>query len=192
MFCSYCGAQLINPNQKFCHNCGKVIEDRIISKTPQLRTEGTQYAPTTVSAPTPRYTSIPVIQNISVKEVGGPGPLSVKCFVFALVSIGIAIIAVILGGGVFISIRLFGIISTFIYIMRIIMWIIVIIAQFVGLIFGMASRKNSIKARGIEPNNTLERLGKIFGIIGIIVNAIAIGLSLFIFPIIIFSPLFYN
>ena len=189
MFCSYCGVQLTNPNQKFCHNCGKVIEDRIISKTPQLRTGGTQYVPTTVSVPTHGYTNIPAIQNISVKEEGRPGPLSVKCFVFALVSIGIAIIAAILGGGVFLFSRIFGVRGNFFNIMRIILWIIVLIAQFVGLIFGIQSRKNSKKAVSIEPRNTLEKLGSVFGIIGIIVNAIAIGLSLFIFPIIILSPL---
>ena len=186
MFCAYCGVRLTNPNQKFCHNCGKVIENRTISKTLQLKPEGTQYLPTAVSVPTHGYMNIPAFQNIPVNEEGRPGPLSVKCFVFALVSIGIVIFALILGGGVFLFLRIFGVRGTFFNIMGIIIWIIVIIAQFVGLIFGIQSRKNSKKAVSIEPRNTIEKLGSVFGIIGIIVNAIAIGISIFILPIIIY------
>jgi uncharacterized membrane protein YvbJ len=37
MFCSYCGENLIETNQKFCHNCG--TEVRTTSKATDYKTE---------------------------------------------------------------------------------------------------------------------------------------------------------
>jgi len=185
MFCSYCGAQIINPNQKYCHQCGKVIEKNIISKVPQSNPEKTQYTPRVASESSKGSMNLSAIQNVAIKEEGRPGTLSIKSFVFALVSIGIVIFSVILGGGVFLSFRIFGVRGPVFTIMRIIIWIIVIAIQFLGLMFSIQSRKNSKKAKNIEPYNILERLGRVFGIIGIVVNAIAIGASLLILIIVI-------
>ena len=186
MFCPYCGAQIINLNQKFCHNCGKEIENQSASRTPKINRGEPQYSPINPSKPVSLYSNVPVSQNVIINESNRPGPLSVKCFVFALVSIGIAIFAFILGGGIFFFTLIFSRRASFFLFIRIVMWIIVLAVQVIGLIFGLQSKKNCKKAGGTEPINTILKLGKVFGIIGIVINSIAIGSSIIILPIFIY------
>jgi len=139
---------------------------------PQLTPEENQVStPSTVSS-----------ISVNATKVGGPGPYSKKVFYFAFVSIVFVIVGFVLEYYSFIR-----------FIMPIyifpnlhsgpVLWIIALFFQAVGLIFAIVSRVNNKKAGEFEPVNTLEKVGSVFGIFGIIMNSIPIVLVTLIFLI---------
>jgi len=60
------------------------------------------------------------------------------------------------------------------YYIRFILLIIAAILNITGFVFGILSRTNSSKAGKFEPVNTLEKVGSVFAIFGIIMNSIPI------------------
>jgi len=163
MFCPNCGEKLESQIQKFCPNCGSKLS--YTPDAPGLKAAVNQ-AESTVKS-TPIYAS-------KTFKVDGPGPHSKMCFAFALVSIALAIVSFNFGAISFfrtiLPIRLFpfyiggsgGVIGL----------VIAIVLNIVGLIFGITSRVNSSKAGEYEPINTLEKIGSVVSIFGIIINAI--------------------
>lgn len=187
MFCSICGAELISPNQRFCTKCGSIISINL--KAPQLKNELPQNVPTTISPATPTYIYVPVIQQKPVKPVKNdkPGPHSRKCLGFAITSIGLAAFDLIFGSGIFlITIMLMGA-----YFASIVLIIVVIIINIVGLLFGILSKSNSSEAEKLEPVNTVEKIGSVFGVGGIIFNIVSMAIAIIICVIIFFPPSFY-
>ena len=181
MFCPNCGSKLTKPNQSFCSICGRKIEDTL--EITQLRTEIPRQVSTNKSQSTLESTYLPISQQKSVIKEGRPGPYSKKCFGFALASIGLAIAGLSVGSGsmMFSMISRFGnALNGFGFVPGL---IIAIVLNTIGLIFGIISRVNSSKARELEPVNTLEKIGSVFAIFGIITNAILIALGLIIAPI---------
>ena len=165
MFCSNCGENLIATDQKFCHNCG--TEVLATSKATDHKTERIQ----NVSAPKISY--VPVKQQKQPK-MGRPGKYSKLCLEFALVSIAIGIVTLIIGYNTY---RFFF--SPYNnYIGRLVVSIVILLLRGGGLILGVFSKVNSSKAQIIEPYNDIEKAGSIFGIMGIIINAIGLFLSL--------------
>ena len=77
-------------------------------------------------------------------------------------------------------------------ILRILMVLIIIFIaiHIAGIIFGVLSRIYSAKARELEPVNNLEKVGSIFGILGIIGNTILLIVSIIV-AIVIFTFLFF-
>ena len=187
MFCPNCGRELKVPNQRFCVHCGNDLT--IISKTSQSRTDGTQYLAIPRTKPIPADSYFPVRK----KEKVVPGPHSKKCLGFALVSIGIGLFAYYFGSNAlsYIFLRSMFPSSYFDYseseIIRLlfILLIIVLCLHVFGLTLGILSRKESRKAGELEPTNSVEKAGSVFGIFGIITNSIALIVSL-IMAIIIF------
>jgi hypothetical protein len=61
--------------------------------------------------------------------------------------------------------------------------IIITIIHVVGVVFGIVSRVNGQKARNLDPENAAEKVGSLFGLGGIIINAVALVLAPIIYPI---------
>jgi len=165
MFCQNCGDK-ISKIQKFCASCGSAVSNT--PDAPQLEVEENQ-----VSIP---VKSVPVYESKTI-NVGGPGPHSKKTFAFAIVSLALAGVGFAFGGIYFIRMLTpyyyylypyasFGIIGL----------IVGVILNITGLIFGILSRTNCSKARKFEPVNTLEKVGSVFGVFGIVINSIFIVL----------------
>lgn len=180
MYCPNCGKESKIPNQKFCIHCGNDLT--IISKTSQSRTDSSQYLAI------PRSKAVPVVNYIpaSKQERGIPGSHSKKCLGFALISIGIGLFAYYFGSYAmsYIFLRSIFQFSNFGYseseIERIlsILLVIVIFLHVFGLSLGILSRVESKKAGKLEPINSIEKAGSVFGIFGIITNVIALIVSL--------------
>ena len=112
----------------------------------------------------------PVYESKTIR-VGGPGPHSKRCFAFAIVSLGLVGVAYFYGGS-----NLFSSFSPYYYSFGLVGFITTIIVHIAGLVFGILSRTNSSKAGRIEPINTLEKVGSVFGVFGIVINSIFIVL----------------
>lgn len=187
MFCPNCGTELKIPNQKFCVQCGNDLT--IISETSQSRTDSTQYLAIPRTKPIPADNYIP----IKKQERGIPGLHSKKCLGFALVSIGIGIFAYYFGSYAmsYIFLRSIFPFSYFDYseseIRRVLLILLIIVTclHVFGLTLGILSRVESRKAEKLEPINSVEKAGSVFGIFGIITNSIALIVSL-IMAVIIF------
>ncbi|MFX0008882.1 MAG: zinc-ribbon domain-containing protein [Candidatus Hermodarchaeota archaeon] len=179
MFCPNCGEKLDSPNQRFCSRCGSELQSTPFFDTPQEPVNQVQVS--TVQ-------SVPVYETKPIKT-GGPGSYSKKVFAFAFLSLVLA--------GIGFSLDMISFLRFVIPIYVFprlpsgpIVLIAAMIIHFIGVIFGVVAKANSTKARKYEMENTLERVGKIFGILGIIVNMIPlvvinIGLVIINVP---FSP----
>ena len=161
----------------FCHICGINLSN--ILNRPELRTERSQNKAIAKSQSTPVYTGFPVSKQKLVKK-REVGPYSKKCLGFALLSFAIAIFCVFAGGAILLLI----IISRYAFV-GLIGFIVSILANSVGLIFGILSRVNKTKAGKAEPSNSHKKVGSVFGILGIIFNSIELGLALIIMGIVI-------
>jgi hypothetical protein len=114
--------------------------------------------------------AVPIYQPKTVK-VGGPGSYSKKVFAFSFLSLVLACIGF---GLEFLSFIRF---TAPIYVFpRLpggpVLLIAALILHFIGVIFAIVSRVNSRKAREHEIENSLEKVGRVFGILGIIANII--------------------
>lgn len=165
MFCSECGEKLIAPDQKFCHNCG--TEVLATSKANDDKNERIQ----NVSAPKIQY--VQVTQKRQPK-MGRPGKYSKLCLEFALVSIVIGFVTLIIGYNYY---WLFN--YPYNNIGRLVFVIVVLLLRVGGFILAVFSKVNSSKAEILEPHNDVEKVGSIFGIFGIIINSIGLILSFF-------------
>jgi len=168
MFCPNCGEKLDSQNQKFCSSCGSVLLHT--PDAPQLRAVENQVSSTVRSVPV--YQSKPI-------NIGGPGPYSKNCFALAIISIALAITGFIFGG--INLIRNLLPIYLFPYYpggpgVGLVGVTIAIVLNIGGLIFGILSRTNSSKAGKFEPINTLEKVGSVFGVFGIVINSIFVVL----------------
>jgi len=171
MFCQNCGEKLESKEQKFCASCGSVISiTPDAPDAPKLKAEENQ-----VSSP---VKSVPVYESKTI-NVGGPGPHSKKTFAFAIVSLAVGGVGFAFGG-----IYFFSMFSPLFYYypppiaFGLIALIVAVILNVTGLIFGILSRTNCSKARKTEPVNTLEKVGSVFGVFGIVLNSIPVGLML--------------
>ncbi len=171
MFCINCGEKLIEPNQKFCQNCGNEIPTTI--EAPQLRTGRDQYISKTSLQSTRGGTNFLVSQQKPVKIKGRPGPHSKRCLGFGIASCVTSLCVLFFYFSyIFIVLMLRTSVDS---------WItqtIVMVIYAVGIMFGILSRTNSAQAGKTEPLNNVEKVGSILGIIGIITNAISIGMAL--------------
>ncbi len=184
MFCPNCGEKLESQNQKFCASCGSVISNTLgAPKAPQSKVEENHVSPTVRSVPTYESKSI---------KVGGPGPHSKRCLAFSIVSLGLVGVAYILGGS-----NLFRYLTPYYYnpyySFGVIGFTTPIIVHIAGLVFGILAKTNSSKAGKFEPINTLEKVGSVFGVFGIIINSIFIVvipiiLIIWIIPLLLMGP----
>jgi len=162
MFCPNCGEKLDSPNQRFCASCGSEIGSTPFPEVPQIQTEENQ-----VSTP---VSLVPVSESKPIKAEG-PGSYSKKVFAFAFFSLVLAVIGFVLE---FLAFFRF-IIPMYIF-PRLpggpVLLTIALVIHFVGIIFGIVSRISSSKARKLEIENTLEKVGRVFAILGIIANFI--------------------
>lgn len=162
MFCPNCGEKLDTPNQSFCAMCGSKLQSTPIPKDIPVQTKESQ-----VIVP---VSSIPVSKSVPIKT-GGPGSYSKRVFAFSFISLVLA--GVGFGVEFFAFIKLIA--PSYVF-PRIpgspILLIAALVIHLVGVIFGIVSRANSNKAKKHEIENTLEKVGSVFGILGIIANVI--------------------
>ncbi|MBY9017948.1 MAG: zinc ribbon domain-containing protein [Candidatus Lokiarchaeota archaeon] len=179
MFCPNCGEKIESPNQNFCTSCGSEFQSTLtpeVSKAYQPITEKPQ-------VPSP-VRSVPVYESKSIK-VGGPGPHSKRCFAFALIAIAFFIVGLIFGFTIVLRILM----PVYLYPYLPggpVLWSVAFVLHIVGLVFGIISRVNSGNAGRYEPSNALEKVGSVFGVFGIILNA----LPLVLIPIMITMPIY--
>jgi hypothetical protein len=176
MFCPNCGAKLQDLNQKYCQNCGSEIGS--ISEPSKPLNESYQYpsgpSPVYSSQVEPDYSKYQAVVKPSYPS--GPGPLSKKALGFSIVSIIIAVVTLSIGS--------FGsFLGTLIpyYILggnRLILGIGVSVAHIIGLSFGSAAKSNAKRASISEVENPLQKIGNVFGIFGILLNAIPLCLAI--------------
>lgn len=161
MDCPNCGEKLRDANQNFCSNCGYEIST--IFKSPQLRTERDQYTSTSDSQPTLESFSPQIIKQKEINNsLEAPGVHSKKCLAYSIISIILA--------------QVFGTYSLFFFMfpVELIRTIVVHIASSVGLGFGIFAEINGSEARKLEPQNHLEKVGRVLPIIGMLRNNITI------------------
>ncbi|MFX0003030.1 MAG: zinc-ribbon domain-containing protein [Candidatus Hodarchaeota archaeon] len=167
MFCQNCGAQLEMENQRFCQNCGSEILDT----SQPTKTTMTMDQDKTIEAPipVPQYTT-------SFKKGEPPGSFSKRCLGFGVVSLIIGVITFNIGT-TFVT-------GPFLYyyvpVGRI--FIGLAIVHVAGIIFGILSRVNSGKAKGLEPETTALKAGSALGIIGLVINSILLVAALVLIP----------
>ena len=171
MFCQNCGEKLESQDQKFCARCGSAISTTPDApQAPQLKVEENRVSP--------KAKSVPVYASKTIR-VGGPGPHSKKCFAFAIVSLALAGVGFAFGATTFMRFLMpyYYYYSPY-YSFGFIGLIVGVILNITGLIFGILSRTNCSKARKSEPVNTLEKVGSVFGVFGIVLNSIPVGVIL--------------
>ena len=165
MFCPNCGEKLESQNQKFCSSCGSELSNTPdAAQASQLRAEENQASPI--------VRSVPIYESKNI-NVGGPGPHSKKCLTFAILSLALGGVGIAFGAISFMRI-LIPFPFHLDYYIRFILLIIATILNITGFVFGILSRTNSSKAGKFEPINTLEKVGSVFAIFGIIMNSIPI------------------
>jgi hypothetical protein len=182
MYCPNCGVKLLTLNQRFCHNCGN--DNTELLEKIEKKPTSYQYSPPIVQQssqgyekPYGNWQETQQRPNVLLKEK--LGPYSKKALAFSIVSMILIIIDLILGFG------LRSYISYFFYeygyfSQQIIGTLItIVIINGLGLGFGIFASVNSKKARYYEPHNSAEVTGRVFGIIAIIINAIAFALASF-------------
>ncbi|MFX0017300.1 MAG: zinc-ribbon domain-containing protein [Promethearchaeota archaeon] len=171
MYCPNCGEYLREPNQRFCHNCGSKLSDN--SEEFQMASERDQYVKSSLRASEQVYTDVPVIQQKPVVK-GAVGTHSKKCLGYAITSIAIAAV------GIYLAFVIFMLSRIWIYspnvTRRIIWWTIIASVHLVGLSFGSSSRTHSKHAKNLEAVNSVEKVGNALGIVGVIINVIAMGI----------------
>ncbi|MFX1256950.1 MAG: hypothetical protein ACFFAN_03760 [Promethearchaeota archaeon] len=156
MFCPKCGQKAEEPNQRFCKNCGsEILTNSEARSKSQSRT------------------AIPMSQQKPV-QIGGIGPYSYLCFIFSIISIGLAIINSILSLSILRSLDILFEPPSY-YVRSTIT--IVTITSIVGLTLGILSRVFSQKAGNLEAENTIEKIGSVFSIFGIVFNTIPLGFA---------------
>lgn len=160
-FCPDCGEQLKNPNQRFCHCCGRELS----------------------------ATSVSVMRQEPVKKVGSV-TRSKKCLVCAIISINIAVAAWIIGTCAFI-VSLIVWTREFYSTKLVKGFIIAIVINLVGLAFGISSRIIRGKARKWEQQNSILKAGSPLSLVGVIVNALLLVLPLVILVFGIGKPLYH-
>ncbi|MFX1325527.1 MAG: zinc ribbon domain-containing protein [Promethearchaeota archaeon] len=179
MFCSVCGSELYDPDQKYCHNCG--IGIRINVRRPQPQVKPKEYIYKTRIKPSRGYKDL----KGSPFEIEGIGNHSKKCLGFGITSLAIVLIGFVIASGIFIY--------PFSYVLFYVFnfggpmgFIGITILNFVGLIFGILSRVNKISAERVESDNGILKAGSYIGLIGLILNAIALSLD-FLIPFIMYG-----
>jgi len=154
MFCPNCNKKLKSINQEVCHNCGSKIPN-ILESLQSLST----------LEPTSQNTYIQYIKrqvfrkkDFYTKRALEFGIISL-IFVIMIPNIGFRIASRFdYSGVILISFIAFGIL------------------HFIGLILGILSKMNNLKARNFETENKFTKPGSILGLVGIIGNSLFMAL----------------
>ncbi|MFW9770972.1 MAG: zinc-ribbon domain-containing protein [Candidatus Thorarchaeota archaeon] len=179
MYCPNCGEELRDENQRFCSRCGSKISSS--KEIVELESE-------------PKKETMPIVQQskqisseilVSPQKTpvkGAVGPYSKKSLADGIISIGITVVALYCSFIVFMVARtLTPYLPLFSWnpvTRRTIILTILAVIYLVGLILANAARSNSKKARSYELENGIQKAGNVLGIIGTIINSIAIAVIL--------------
>lgn len=152
MFCPNCGAK-VDEDQAYCTNCGTKLTP--ISDIHQI----------SPSMPS-KEVAIPTETTSETKTE------SIKALVIGIISCGLAFIGILL---VF-NVTYRRIATIFIFYVEnrpnLVQLLIPLICFIVGVVLGNLARKASNNAKIYEPENFMEKIGKVLGIIGIVINAV--------------------
>ena len=162
MSCPNCGAQLEVPNQRFCQDCGKKLQES--SKISKLAQN---------SLTSPSYKANHQLQQTPVKTPTSR-PLSKRSLGFGIVSLIIAAMT-------------FNVVSSmvmppfFLPISgRVILFVSFGIINILGIGFGIISSVFNAQAKRIELKNTAMKAGSTLGGIGLISNLILMIVAFFL------------
>ncbi len=176
MFCPSCGEELREDNQRFCHTCGINLLSNIDG--PQQYTKVIQKTPNSISKSNLKNIEIIKGQQGHHIKIERIGPYSKKSLAYSIVSLGLTALAI-----VFISTGfVYSLIRNNIQLLIIPRTIFVISINIVGLVFGIQSKKNSLKAGRFEEINAVEKVGSVLCIFGIVANIIGIIIGFLIYP----------
>ena len=148
----------------YCPHCGTKLNGNNQNFCPNC---GSKTSTTLEPQPT-SYITVPVQKTPD--NDGRPGSHSNKCLGFALASVIMGIATAVIGLIILIILRIIG--ST-----------ILLIIHIVGLNLALTAKKHGKKAAELEPSNPVEKVGSVFVVFGIIINAILIAVDI-IFTII--------
>lgn len=150
----------------YCPNCGINLNDKNLNFCPNCGNKISN----TVESQSTNY--ITVSSQPPQVNAGGPGFHSKKCLGFALTSLIMGIVTGVIG--LFVILR-FGIVGS----------IILLAIHIIGLKFGNSAKEHSKKAAELELPNPTEKVGSVFSVFGIVINAILLVLAI-IFTVIFF------
>ncbi|TXT63577.1 MAG: membrane protein of unknown function [Promethearchaeota archaeon] len=156
MFCPNCGAK-VDEDQSFCTKCGSSLN--VSSPPPQT---------------SPQKTNIETIIPSDTKSESKDE--SIKALVMGVISCILALI-----GGILIRYWVYPTSYIYAYYYEspgLVKLFIPLTCFIVGVVLGQLARKASNEARAFESENAMEKVGRVFGIIGIVVNAVIMAFYL--------------
>ena len=147
MYCPNCAHKLRSPNENYCHYCGINITGLFIKRDSETKNS-----------------------QISIAQVNDR--FAKYCIAYALVSVAFLGIGFYLSSGLFL---LWFILRVEYYTLATnVTLVVIIVLNGMGLTFAVASVNQSKKIRYTDLKNTLVRIGRTIGIIGIITNSITL------------------
>ncbi|MFW9865248.1 MAG: hypothetical protein ACFFEN_04045 [Candidatus Thorarchaeota archaeon] len=164
----------------YCSNCGKSISDEEFQRNGAFcdncaGTVATPEKPTQVEKTTPvEQKTYQVTPQRPIVE-GKPGRYSKKAMIFGVLSIVFLIIGLSIGG--YMRNYTMPFIYYYSYSMIFFGSLMVTIMHIVGLVFGVTANKNKKRANMYEHGNPIKTIGGIFGLNGIVFNAISMALA---------------
>ncbi|MFX1273889.1 MAG: zinc ribbon domain-containing protein [Promethearchaeota archaeon] len=166
MPCDKCGADLLEPDQKFCQKCGAIVKMTATTSQSgsQLTIMSTQSSEQNTEQVSVDQQKLPISRKI--------GMHSKRSLAFGITSLGSSTIVSLFYlfpisfSSYFTGVTISTTIFTYIPIVALIV---------VGLVFGILARSNGNKAESFESSNGMQKAGKITGLIGIIIVSLIIG-----------------
>jgi len=152
MFCPNCGAK-VEEDQAYCTDCGAKL-------TPLSE-------PTHTAPPAPSKEVVLPSETTSETKT-----YSIKSLVMGIISCALAFIGILLVYNL--TYRRISIVLFLYYVNRpnLFEFFIPLTCFIVGVVLGNLARKASNSAKILEAENYMEKIGKVLGIIGIVVNAV--------------------
>lgn len=174
MYCPICGAKLESENQRYCQSCGTEIFS--LDEYPYMikQTQSDKYNQKEHHEIRPKnYNTLPKKEEVQASRQGK------KCLSYAIASLVLSGIGIILGGIKIYRNWIYGYFLPEIPVLGIIFSGFSLLFSILGLILAIISKSYSSKAKRLNPYDIDEEKGSTIAIFGLILSLITLGLSSF-------------